>query len=166
MPKPDILTRPGLKPGRGREPALGAEHASPDGPDSGRRVVSRLVDRFGAFASFICAVHCALLPIVFGVLPALGLAFLADHAIERAFVAFAIAMATTSLLFGLRRHGSYRAFGLLVPGIVLLLTGLFVGADHADVRHAVLVSIGGTLVALSHLANLRLDHVHGPDCRH
>ena len=126
----------------------------------------RVIDRFGAFASFLCAVHCALLPIVFGVLPALGLAFLADHAIERAFVAFAIVLATTSLLFGLRRHGSWRAFWFLVPGIALLVIGLFVGMDHSDVWHAVLVSIGGTLVALSHLVNLRLNHVHGPDCVH
>lgn len=128
--------------------------------------LDRLIDRFGAAASFLCAVHCALLPIVFGVLPALGLAFLADHRIERAFVAFAIVLATTSLLFGLRRHGSWRAFWFLVPGMALLVAGLFVGMDHADTLHAILVSIGGSLVALSHLVNLRLNHVHGPDCRH
>ena len=100
----------------------------------------RIVDRFGATASFLCAVHCALLPLVFGVLPALGLAFLANHAIERAFVAFAIVLATTSLLFGLRRHGSYRAFWVLIPGIVLLVAGMFVGLDHSNILHAVLVT--------------------------
>ena len=130
------------------------------------RSLDRVVDRVGAFASFLCAVHCALLPVVFGVLPALGLAFLADHAIERAFVGFAIVLASTSLLFGLRKHGSYRAFWVLIPGIVLLVIGMLVGADHSDALHAVLVSIGGTLVALSHLVNLRLNHVHGPACNH
>ena len=70
------------------------------------------------------------------------------------------------LAFGLRRHGSWRAFWFLIPGIVLLVAGLLVGASHADALHAVLVSLGGTLVALSHLVNLRLNHVHGPDCRH
>lgn len=128
--------------------------------------LDRAIDRVGAVASFVCAVHCALLPIVFGVLPALGLGFLADHRIERVFVLFAIALATTSLAFGLRRHGSWRAFWFLIPGIVLLVAGLLIGASHADTLHAVLVSLGGTLVALSHLVNLRLNHVHGPDCRH
>jgi len=144
------------------EPVSGEQ---PDGarPASG---FDRIVDRFGAFASFLCAVHCALLPVLFGVLPALGLAFLANHAIERAFVGFAIVLATTSLLFGLRKHGSYRAFWFLIPGIVLLVAGMLVGATHADTLHAVLVSVGGTLVALSHLVNLRLNHVHGPDCVH
>lgn len=126
----------------------------------------KLIDRFGAVASFLCAVHCALLPLVFGVLPAFGLAFLADHAFERAFVSFAIVLATISLYFGLRRHGSYRAFWLLLPGIALLITGLLIADDHAGIGHAVLVSIGGALVALSHLVNLRLNHVHGPDCMH
>lgn len=130
------------------------------------RAFDRLIDRFGAVASFLCAVHCALLPLIFGVLPALGLAFLANHAFEQAFVSFAIVLATTSLVFGLRRHGSYRAFWFLVPGIILLVIGLFIGDDHSSTRHAVLVSIGGTLVALSHVINLRLNHVHGPDCIH
>lgn len=124
------------------------------------------IDRFGAFASFLCAVHCALLPLVFGVLPALGLAFLADHAFERAFVGFAIVLASISLLFGLRKHGSYRAFWFLLPGIGLLILGMLIGDTHANRWHALVVSIGGTLIALSHVVNMRLNHVHGPACRH
>jgi hypothetical protein len=134
--------------------------------DRGTLRTRSVVDRVGAFASFLCAVHCALLPLVFGVLPALGLSFLADHAFERVFVGFAIVLATTSLIFGLRRHGSYRAFWFLVPGIGLLALGMLLGDDHATARHAVLVSVGGLLVALSHVVNLRLNHVHGPDCVH
>lgn len=124
------------------------------------------IDRLGAFASMLCAVHCALLPVVFGVLPALGLGFLANHRYEQAFVGFAILLASISLWFGVRNHGSYRAFLFLVPGIILLIVGVLIGVDHADRTHAVVVSIGGTLVALSHLVNLRLNHVHGPNCDH
>ena len=124
------------------------------------------VDRFGALASMLCAVHCALLPVMFGVLPMLGLGFLAWHGFERAFVGFAIVLASISLLYGLRKHGSYRAFLFLVPGILLLVIGVVVGSDHTDPLHATVVSIGGTLVALSHVINMRLNHVHGPACRH
>lgn len=130
---------------------------------------SRFVDRFGATASFLCAIHCALLPVVFGVLPALGLAFLADHAFERAFVGFAIVLASLSLAVGWRQHGSLRALWFLAPGIALLVCGLVIDGDHASpTGHAILVSIGGTLVALAHLVNLRLAqaHVHGPACNH
>ena len=131
-----------------------------------RAALDRRIDRFGAFASMLCAVHCALLPVVFGVLPALGLGFLANHLYEQIFVGFAILLASFSLWFGLRKHGSYLAFLFLVPGIILLVIGILIGSEHANSGHAVAVSIGGTLVALSHVVNLRLTHVHGPNCDH
>lgn len=131
-------------------------------------LLARYADRFGATASFVCALHCAALPLVIAVLPALGLGFLADHAVERAFVAFASVLALASLAFGFRRHRRYRAFWFLVPGVALLLAGVLVDVDGAPFAHALMVSLGGTLVALSHLANLRLGHAHVHDaaCGH
>lgn len=131
-------------------------------------LLPRLADRFGATASLLCAVHCALLPLVLAVLPALGLGFLADHRFEHAFIAFASVLALTTLLFGFRRHQHFRAFWFLVPGIVLLFAGIFVEFDNSALLHAGLVALGGTLVAIAHLTNLRLNHVHvhGPTCGH
>lgn len=139
-------------------------HAAPRPPS----VLARLADRFGASASFLCAVHCALLPAVIAILPALGLGFLADHGFERGFVAFASVLALTTAMFGFRRHRRFRAFWFLVPGLILLVLGVLVDADHTSARHAVMVSIGGTLVALAHLVNLRLTHghVHDAACGH
>ncbi|MBL0164835.1 MAG: MerC domain-containing protein [Xanthomonadales bacterium] len=134
-------------------------------PSLGGGLESR-VDRVGAFASMLCAIHCALLPLIFGILPALGLGFLAGHAFEQVFVSFAIVLASISLLFGLRRHGRYRAFLFLVPGILLLVAGVLAGTDHASPWHATVVSVGGTMIALSHVINMRLTHVHSPACRH
>ena len=129
---------------------------------------ARLADRFGATASFLCAVHCALLPLVIAVLPALGLGFLADHRFERAFIAFASVLALTTLWFGFRRHQRFRAFWFLAPGIALLVAGILVDGDATPLAHALLVASGGCLVALAHLTNLRLGHrhVHGPACEH
>lgn len=126
----------------------------------------RTVDRFGAGASFVCAVHCAALPIVIALLPAIGLGVFANHAFERGFIAVAALLAITSLLTGFRRHRRLRAFGFLVPGIACLLAGIAIDPDAHPVSHAALVSIGGTLVAFSHLANLRLArrHVHDAHC--
>ncbi len=128
----------------------------------------RLADRFGATASFLCAVHCALLPLVIAALPALGLAFLANHRFERGFIAFASVLALTTLVVGFRRHHRFRAFWFLVPGILLLAAGIIVDFDQVPTTHAVLVSLGGTLVAISHLTNLRLahGHVHDAACEH
>jgi hypothetical protein len=140
-----------------------------EGPTPARlsqRRVETAVDRFGALASLLCAIHCALLPLLFGVLPAIGLAFLAGHTFERVFVSFAILLASISLAHGLRTHGSYLAFLFLVPGILLLVAGLSGASTHGSTAHAVIVSAGGSLIAISHLINQRMHHVHGPSCRH
>jgi hypothetical protein len=55
-----------------------------------------------------------------------------------------------------------------VPGVALLLLGIVVDIDGRPLTHALLVSLGGTLVAISHLTNLRLAHrhVHDAACGH
>ena len=131
-------------------------------------IAHRFADRFGATASFLCAVHCAALPLVIAVLPAIGLGFLANHRFERGFVAFASVLAVTTLVVGFRRHQRFRAFWFLLPGILLLAAGMIVDFEESATAHAVLVAIGGTLVAVSHLTNLRLahGHVHDAACEH
>lgn len=138
----------------------------PAGPPSAS-LFARLADRFGATASFLCAVHCALLPVVLAVLPALGLGFLADHRFEHGFIAFACVLALTSLVVGFRRHQRFGAFAFLVPGVALLVAGL-VFEYESTLLHAALVAMGGSLIALAHLANLRLAHAHVHDaaCGH
>ncbi len=129
---------------------------------------ARLADRFGATASLLCAVHCALLPVVIALLPALGLGFLADHRFEHAFIAFASVLALTTLAIGFRRHQDFRAFWFLLPGIGLLFAGIFIEFQNSAIVHAVLVAMGGSLVAIAHLTNLRLTHghVHSAGCGH
>ena len=135
---------------------------------SERSLATLLADRFGATASSLCAVHCALLPLVIATLPAIGLGALANHAYERAFIAFASVLAVTTFIVGFRRHRRFRAFWFLAPGILLLAAGIVVDFDENAMLHAVLVAMGGTLVAASHLTNLRLahGHVHDAACEH
>ncbi|MBX3688955.1 MerC domain-containing protein [Dokdonella sp.] len=127
-----------------------------------------LADRFGATASFLCALHCALLPLLIAVLPVIGLGFLADHRFERGFVIFAALLASISLWLGYRRHRRTNAFGYFVPGIVLMVVGAQLALDDPAHLHALLVTVGGSLVAFAHVANLRLArrHVHDASCRH
>lgn len=124
-------------------------------------------DRFGATASLICALHCALLPLVLGVLPVVGLGFLADHRYEVAFIAFASVLATLMVVYGFRRHHRLVALWLLLPGIALLLAGAFSAFAHGSGMHSVLVAVGGVLVAGAHVVNLRLARScsrHGAAC--
>ena len=133
-----------------------------------------LADRVGATASFLCAIHCALLPFVLTLLPLLGLGFLAGHRFERGFVMFAATLALLSLVGGYRRHRRPFPLLLALPGLLLLLLGVTWAADISIVLHSAMVTSGGVLVASAHFVNLSIDrrrahlavHAHDPQCAH
>ncbi|NUS38350.1 MAG: MerC domain-containing protein [Lysobacter sp.] len=136
-----------------------------------RRDVRRpapLLDRLGATGSLLCAVHCALLPLLLAALPSLGIAAWLGKDFERGFVLFASALGLFTLSWGYRRHRAVRALGLLVPGLAALWIGVLSPLHDAVVPHAAVMTLGGTLVGLAHLANLRLSHghVHDAQCAH
>lgn len=116
-----------------------------------------IADRIGATASFLCAVHCALLPFVLALLPLLGLGFLAGHTFERVFVLCAATLASLALVSGYRRHHRRTPLLLALPGVLLLVAGVCVDLDRALMVHTIMVTTGGTLVACAHLFNLRLS---------
>ena len=123
-----------------------------------------LIDRFGAAGSLVCAIHCALLPLVIAALPSLGVAAWLGDSFERGFVIFASLLGVFSVAWGYRRHRAVRALGLLVPGLAALWLGiLYAPLHHALIPHAIAMTFGGTLVGLAHLANLRLNHGHVHD---
>jgi hypothetical protein len=132
----------------------------------------RFADRVGAVASFLCAIHCALLPFVLVLLPFVGLEFLADHRFERGFVLFASTLALLVLVRGFRRHQEPLPLLLAAPGLALLLLGITFAENYSIILHSVLVTCGGLLLASAHFVNLRRDsrrqedHVHGPQCAH
>ena len=142
-----------------------ASSSAPRLNSSAHDALAHAADRLGAMASFLCALHCAALPFVLTVLPALGLSFLGDHRFERAFIAFASLLALTSLVRGYRRHRVPAALLLLLPGLVLLWIGGWVfDTGSAPILHASLVAMGGCCVALAHIVNLRLTHLFGTCC--
>ena len=130
--------------------------------DSGPRwKLARWVDSLGSAGAALCAIHCALLPVALAMLPVLGLGVLASPGFEMGFVLFATTLASASLWHGYRHHRAYHAFLWLVPGLALLWSGIFVPALHEPVvAHAITMSLGGSLVALAHLANMRLSRGH------
>ena len=128
------------------------------------RSTRSLIDRLGAAGSLLCAIHCALLPLLIAMLPSLGVAAWLGDDFERGFVLFATMLGLFSVIWGYRRHGAVRALGLLLPGLAALWTGtLYDPLHHALLPHAIAMTFGGTLVGLAHVANLRLNHGHVHD---
>ena len=89
-----------------------------------------LFDRFGATGSLLCALHCALTPLLLAALPSLGLSLWFDGSLEAALVSFVTLLGLLSLGWSYRRHRALRALGLLVPGLAALWAGLLYAPLH------------------------------------
>ena len=90
------------------------------------------VDRVGAFASTLCAIHCAVCAFLPAALGALGVGFLVGHEAEWIFTLVAVAFASIALLLGWRQHRSIKVAGLLLIGILGLLASraIEMGSGH------------------------------------
>lgn len=130
------------------------------------RSLHALADRLGAGAAWLCAVHCALWPLLLALAPAFGAWLWTGW--EEAFIVFAAVLGIGSLAVGFRRHRVFRAFWFLLPGLALLIVATATEIHDHLVLHAVLMTAGGLLVGLAHLVNLRLchGHVHDAHCGH
>ncbi|MCY7353784.1 MAG: MerC domain-containing protein [Lysobacter sp.] len=125
---------------------------------SAQSSVLRVADRVGFTGSFLCAVHCAVLPLVLALLPAFGLKIGGWLDVDQAFVVFATLLGATTLSLGYRRHRVFRAWLWLVPGLGLVWLGAFTRLHNHSVTHAVVMTIGGLMLAAAHFINLRLTH--------
>ncbi|MCC7096554.1 MAG: MerC domain-containing protein [Thermomonas sp.] len=127
------------------------------------------LDRIGATGSLVCAIHCAVLPILIALLPSLGVALWLGDGFEWSFVLFASLFGLSVLAWSYRRHRALRALSLMLPGLAALWLGVLYAPLHQSLLpHALVMTLGGTLVGLSHLINLRLNHghVHTAACAH
>ncbi len=120
----------------------------------------RQADRVGFAASFLCAVHCALLPVAVALVPAFGLNLGGWVDLDQAFVVFATLLGATTLTLGWRRHRAFHAWALLLPGLGLVWAGAFTRLHDHTLTHAAVMVAGGLLLAAAHLLNLRLTHAH------
>lgn len=131
---------------------------------------ARIADSVGSTAAMFCAIHCALLPVMIALLPALGLGALTSSTFEWAFVVLASGLALASLWHGYRKHRIYHALAFLLPGLLAVWAGILIpGLHHSVIPHAITMSVGGILISVAHIINLRLTSrnaatQHGNDC--
>lgn len=122
-----------------------------------RDTTGAALDKAGAAASLLCAIHCALMPIVLTLLPLAGLAFLADERVDWALISLSAVLGISSLCLGYRRHRSRRALAFLSAGLALLVLGHFLKEQqHGSAVSVLLLVAGGATIAAAHWMNRRL----------
>lgn len=108
--------------------------------DTGTTFSQHRIDRWGAVASSLCAIHCVLCSVLPVTLGALGLGFLLSHSVEWLLILCAIGFASIALRLGWQQHRSLVVAGLFGIGILGLMTsrGVEMSSDHHghhDVAH-------------------------------
>lgn len=124
-------------------------------PDA-QPIISR-IDLIGAAASFVCAAHCALVPVLLAVMPLSGIGLLSSHEFDLVFALGAVLLGVIAVLRGYRHHrrrGVLAGFG---TASVLLLLGVSV---HLHGLHEAILVAGGLAMGWTHLVNLRLLRAH------
>lgn len=123
------------------------------------RFIKNNIDFWGFLASFLCAVHCAAVPLIllFGSLGSFS--WIANHEVELGFILISIGLAYWSLWTSYRKHHKKKkAVKIVLIGFTFLFISRLVPHNVGDV----LVVIGGLIVAYAHYVNWRLLE----NCKH
>lgn len=139
--------------------SMPAEILTTDAVTRSRRWHQRL-DWLGAWASFVCALHCAALPILIGVAPFIGAQWFASHAFDEWAVSIALVFGAAVIGAAYCTHRWRRTLFLyLASALLLIVGGFFVHAPA--LLHGSLLCVGGVLLAVTHLVNRRSANRHG-----
>ena len=121
-----------------------------------RLVVSEnVLDRVGVVTSLACAVHCAVMPLVIGLLPLVGASVFSSPQTEWIFVVTSFTVGISSLVPAyLRKHKRARPILLFIIGLSLILIArLALDELRAELPFVI---TGGNVVISTHVINRKL----------
>jgi hypothetical protein len=108
------------------------------------------LDFLGFLASFLCAIHCAAIPIVLTMGFFGGLSWISDPLVEVAFLTTSLTIAAATLLISVRRQQMTKMVLILfMMGFSLLLISRLL--PHAHGIELVFAVAGGLSVATAHV---------------
>jgi hypothetical protein len=110
-------------------------------------------DALGITTSILCAIHCALLPLVVASLPVLGVNIVHNALFEYGMIGLAFAIGSWALGHGFRKHHRQYTPWLLFTGGVLLLIAKQLWHQY-EFR---LLPFAVILIITAHILNYRLS---------
>jgi Mn2+/Fe2+ NRAMP family transporter len=131
------------------------------------------LDKIGAYASAVCAVHCFLTGIAIGLLSVIGLGFLNNIISDIVFLGIALLVGVFAIWHGIRRHRSYLPATVFVAALGLISVGHFAfghSHDHVSPISTVFNVLGGLALVAFHLINWKMQQArpccHETHCEH
>lgn len=121
------------------------------------------LDKLGISASLLCAIHCALVPVILPLMSAVGLGFLWSHEFEFFMIALAFVVGIWALSHGYRyAHRKLLPFVLFTIGIgIIFLSKLIFHHEY----EFIILPIGAIFIVIAHWRNWKM-HTHCPAAEH
>lgn len=113
------------------------------------------LEQIGAGMSLLCALHCAVMPLLVAMLPLIGHdleELFHTHGIEAAVIGIAGAIGYVTLAFGVRRHRRLAPLAILTLGLLLIV---FAHALLAHDAARLPTVVGALMLAGAQLLNRR-----------
>lgn len=127
---------------------------------SRKRAANINLDSIGFSASFICAIHCAALPILLTTISSAKLGILTNPLFEISMILISIIVGLSSLLPSYKIHKKMSPIALLFVGFLFIFSGHFLVSENLE---PVVTPLGAFTVAFSHLINWKLAK-HNDNC--
>ncbi|WP_017445854.1 MerC domain-containing protein [Gayadomonas joobiniege] len=89
----------------------------------------QFLDKVSIGASTICAIHCAVLPILLAVFPSLSFLPSNDHLFHQALVFMIVPMSLLAGFSGCRKHKDKWVAGGIIAGLMILVVAAIFGHD-------------------------------------
>jgi hypothetical protein len=112
------------------------------------------LDHLGIGVSLLCAVHCALLPIIITLLPLAGLKMLNNIFVEIAIIGSSLILACLSL------GKSYKIHHNKSPLVMVFFGFLSIALGHFLIKNGlewIFLTLGGVIIATAHWRNWKLN---------
>jgi hypothetical protein len=128
-------------------------------------LIRSTLDKIGMAASSICAIHCALAPLLITIAPLIGLGFIFEEKFETIFILSSLGIAFLSIVWGFyKSHRKFEPFYLLLLGTSFIIISRM-ETPLSFLPEPFLMFCGGLSIAVSHYINLKLCN-HCETCEH
>lgn len=123
-------------------------------------------DALGISTSLICAIHCALVPLLFTSLPLFGTDLVKEKTFEYIMICLAFVIGVIALLHGYRKH-HHKLFPITIftVGFIFL-----VAKEWKPEIEIPFLSIAVVFILTAHYLNYKFcrahNHAHSDDCNH